>query len=168
MAILRPDQRTKLEEWLAENGELCVDIYLPKSAGGGTQYFVRSVRDLEALISEQTWRELVVTVFRQLQYPLRGIADESLLARALREFPGGEWYTIFLLEDYCYPSRLRICGSGDTQAELRQEFSEVLGHRVGIGRNPFDYDDTWIQSSPDEAMVLYPQRCGDHYELERV
>src|SRR4051812_11871450 len=111
MPTFSPEQRSKLEEWLAETGELCVDIYLPKSAGGGNQYFVRSVEDLEALTSGQTWRELVVTVFRRLQYPLRGIADDSLLARALEEIPDGQWYTILLLEDYCYPRRPRFRGS---------------------------------------------------------
>lgn len=168
MPVLTPEQSTKLEKWLTESGELCVDVYLSKGGGGGNQYFVRSLSDLEALISEQKWQELVVTVFRRLQYPLRGVADDSLLAQALQEIPDGQWYTIVILENYCYPSHPLLCGSGDSHAELRQEFSAVLGQRVGIGRNPFDYDDTWIQSSPDEAMVLYLRRCGERYELERV
>ena len=168
MPALSPYQRSELEEWLREPGELCVDIYLPKSGGGGNQFFVRSVDDLEALISGQTWRELVVTVFRRLQYPLRGIADDSLLTRALQEIPDGQWYTILLLEDYCYPRRPAFCGSGDSHAELRKEFSEVLGRQVGIGRNPFDYDDKWLQSSSEDAMVIHLQRYQDHYELEHV
>src|SRR5947208_6004766 len=100
MPTLTPERRAKFQEWLSENGELCVDIYLPKSGGGGTQYFVRSVGEFEALISEQTWRELVVTVFRRLQYALRGIADESLLAQALQQIPDGQWYTIVVMENY--------------------------------------------------------------------
>jgi hypothetical protein len=155
-----------LQQWLSENGELCVDVYLPKSAGGGRQYFVRSVEDLEALIASETWRELVVTIFRRLQYPLRGVADNSLLERSLKMISEGEWYTIVLLENYFYPSEPRWPGSGNSHAEFRQEFSEVIGHRVGVGQNPFDKDDTWISKTSDEAMVLYFKRDGDHYEME--
>lgn len=107
-------------------------------------------------------------MFRQAQYPLRGVADESLLSQALHQIPDGQWYTFVILENYYYPERPRFWGSGNSHAEFRQEFSEVMGHRVGIGRNPFDYDNSWIRSSPDEAMVLYLQRRGDHYEPERA
>jgi len=168
MPALPPQQHTRLQAWLVESGELCVDIYLPKSGGGGVQYFVRSVSDLEALVLEQTWAKLVITVFRRLQYALRGIADDALLAKALQSVPDGQWYTFVVLEDYCYPHRPRRWGSGNSHAEFRQEFSEVVGHPIGIGLNPFDYDDTWLQSSSDEAMILHFQRVGDHYELERA
>jgi len=106
----------------------------------------------------------VVTVFRRLQYPLRGVADDSLLERGLQRIPEGDWYTIVLLEDYFYPNRPSWWGSGNTHAEFRQEFSEVVGRRVGIGQNPFDKDESWIRSSPDETMVLYFRRHGDKYE----
>jgi hypothetical protein len=168
MPLLTPEQCARLQDWLTQNGELCADVYLPKSGGGGTQYFVRSVGNLETLISEQTSRELVVTVFRRLQYALRGVADETLLAQAFQKIPDGQWYSFVVLEDYCYPHRPSCWGSGNSHAEFRQEFSEVIGRRVGIGLNPFDYDDAWIRSSPDEAMVLCFQRVGDHYELERA
>jgi len=167
MPTFTSEQHKKLNTWLSENGELCVDVYLPHSAGGGTQYFVRSIEDLESLILGQSWRELVVTVFRRLQYPLRGVADASLLERALQQIPDGDWYTFVVLEDYCYPSHPQW-GSGSSHAEFRQEFSEVLGRPVGIGRNPFDYDDSWIRSSPDEAMELHLQRSESSYEPERT
>lgn len=159
-------QHKQLEKWLCETGELYIDLYLPKSAGGGTGYFLKSLEQLAELISKQTWHELVVTVFRRLQYPLRGVADESLLERGLQQIPEGEWYTIVLLENYFYPHQPNWWGNGNSHAEFRQEFSEVLGRRVGIGHNPFDKDDTWIFSTPDEAMVLYFKRIGDHYEPE--
>ena len=159
-------QHKQLKQWLSETGELYIDLYLPKSAGSGTDYFIDSLEKLEELISKQTWQQLVVTVFRRLQYPLRGVADESLLERGLQQIPDGEWYTIVLLEDYFYPHLRRWRASGSSHAEFRREFSEVLGRRIGIGRNPFDKDDAWILSTPDEAMVLYLKRMGDHYEPE--
>ena len=168
MPTLAPVHCKKLEGWLNENGELCVDVYLPKSGGGGNQYFVRSVNDLLALIAQQTWDDLVVTIFRRVQYPIRGVANEELLGKVLHELPDGEWYTILLLEDHCYPNQPQFCGSGDKHEDLSKQFSKFLGHQLAIGRNPFDYDDTWIQSSPDEVMVLYLQRFGDQYELEHL
>jgi hypothetical protein len=167
-ALLSERQHEQLQKWLTETGELCVDIYLPRSGGGGTAHFVRSLHHLEELVSQQTGRELVVTVFRRLQYPLRGVADESLLERGLERIPDGEWYTIVLLEDYFYPKRASWWGSGNSHAEFRQEFSEVVGRRVGIGRNPFDGDDSWIRSTPDEAMVLCFKRDRNHYEPESI
>lgn len=166
VALLSSEKREQLQKWLAETGELCVDVYLPHSGGGGTGYFIRSIEQLEELVTRQTWRELVVTVFRRLQYPLRGIADASLLGRGLQRIPEGEWYTIVLLEDYFYPHQPSWTGSGNSHAEFRQEFLEVTGRRVGIGQNPFDKDDSWIRSTPSEAMVLDFKRQGDHYEPE--
>ena len=168
MPTLTVQHCKKLEAWLTENRELCLDVYLPKSGGGGNQYFARSTNDLLAIIAQQTWENLVVTIFRRLQYPLRGVANEELLSKALHEIPDGQWYTILLLEDYCYPNQPRFCGSGNSHAEFRREFSQFLGHQLAIGRNPFDYDDTWIRSSPDEAMVLHLHRFGSNYELERL
>jgi hypothetical protein len=131
-------QHRRLEKWLSETGELYINLYLPKCAGSGTDYFVNSLEKLEELIPKQTWQELDVTVFRRLQYPLRGVADESLLERGLQQIPEGEWYTIVLLEDCFCPHLRRWRGGGNSHAEFRQEFSEVLRRRVGIGQNPFD------------------------------
>jgi hypothetical protein len=162
--LLSDQQREQLNQWLAETRELYIDLYLLRSGGGGIGFFVRSLDSLEELISKQSWSAVVVTVFRRLQYSLRGVADNSLLERSLREIPEGEWYTIVILEDYVYPHEPRWCGGGDSHAEFRREISQVLGRQVGIGQNPFDKDDRWIYSTPDEAMVLRFKRNGDHYE----
>jgi hypothetical protein len=167
-ALLSSQQHEQLKKWLMETGELYIDLYLVHGGGSGTGYFVKSLEDLAELISKQTWSMLAVTIFRRLQYSLRGLADESLLERGLQQVPEGEWYTIVLLEDYAYPHEPRWCGCGDSHAELRKEFSEVLGRQVGIGQNPFDKDDRWIYATPDEAMVLYFKRNVDHYEADTV
>lgn len=168
MPVLTAEQRARFEAWLSDSGELCVDIYKPKSGSGGRQYFVRSVDDFEKLISEQIHPELAVTVFRCLQYPLRGIADESLLKQALHLIPDGQRYTFVVLENYCYPNQPTHWGSGNSHSEFRHEFSEVLGRPVGIGLNPFDGDESWIRANPNDVSVLYLQRQGDHYEPERA
>lgn len=156
--MLTPERRRQVEEWLAETGELYVDIYVPHSAGGGTPYFVRSVDEIDELMVEPKWPELVVTVFRRLQYPLRGVADDNLLAEALQQIADGDWFHFVSLEDY-YPSPCVWCGSGNTHAELRQEFSEVVGKRIGIGKSPSDEDNS--SSNSKEVLVVRRHRPAE-------
>jgi hypothetical protein len=112
------------------------------------------VAEIEELLAKQTWPEVVVHIFRRVQYPLRGVADEKLLAKALGQIPEGEWFH-FVSLDYYYPSKCRWCGSGNSHSELRQAFTEIVGQQVGIGYDPFDRDDSWMSKSPDEVMILY-------------
>ena len=163
MPLLSPAQRAQLQVWLNETGELLVDTYQPRSGGGGTGYFVRTVDQLEALIAKQRWPKLVLAIFRRLQYPLRGLADEAMLAQALKQIPEGEWFHLVSLDHY-FPDECRWCGDGETHEKMRQAFREVAGQRVGFGRNPFDKDSDWVYHTPEEAMALDFERRGDHYE----
>jgi hypothetical protein len=157
MPILAPTQREQLQNWLSEIGELYVDVHRPHSGSSGTAYFLLSVDELETLVVDETSPELVVTVFRHLQYPLRGVADSSLLAQALQQIPDGEWFHIVSLEDR-FPSPCWWRGSGNTHRELRDDFGEVLGQRVGIGQDPFDRHPTPFHFSPDEVLVFTRER----------
>ena len=162
MATLSNDERAQLGKWISESGELWVDVHLVHGGGSSTDYFVCSIDELEALIAQQTHRELVVSVFRRIQFPVRGVADERLQELALQQIPDGQWYEIVSLDHY-YPSSIESFGGGNSHAELRQEFSEVLGERIGIGQNPFDGDTNWIHSSPDEVLVLHLKKEARDY-----
>lgn len=152
--LLTAEHLAKLQQWLDETGELYVDVYCRHSGGGGTPYLVRSLKELQELVSGQTCRKLVVSVFRGLQYPLRGVADDALLAQALQQIPDGRWYSMILLEDY-YPSQVSYMGSGDSHAEMRQDFAENAGLLIGFGENPFDYHcDDWMRAHPDEVLCV--------------
>jgi hypothetical protein len=162
MAVLSTDECERLKGWLAETGELWVDIHLVHGGCSSTDYFVRSVGELEELIYKQTHAELKVSVFRHLQFPLRGVADESLLAQALQQIPDGKWYHIISLDHY-YPSEVWSLGSGNSHAELRREFPEILGQRVGVGQNPFDNPCGWINTSPNRALVIRLKKEAGKY-----
>ena len=155
LTLFSPHNLALLSDWLAETGELYVDVYQVHSGGSGDAYFIYSMRDLKSLIARQDSRELAVTVFRKLQYPLRGVANEDLLKAGLELIPEGEWYTIVSLESV-YPSYVLKWGVGNTHEEFRQEFAEVLGKRVGIGQNPFDFtlDTAWFLAHTDEAFYV--------------
>jgi hypothetical protein len=163
MNLLSQEQRAQLQDWLNETGELHVDVYLPRG-GGGTSYFVRSVGELEELIMKQKWPKVALAVFRRLQYPLRGVADEAMLAQALTQIPDGEWFHLISLDHY-YPEECHWCGEGDSHKEMRQIFHQLAGQRVGFGRNPFDKNSDWIYRTPDEVMALDFERRGDCHEL---
>jgi hypothetical protein len=153
MPLLSPQQYERLNAWLAESSELYVAVYRVRGGGSGDAYFCRGVAEIEELLAKQTWPKVVVHIFHRIQYPLRGVANQELLAKALEQIPDGEWFHFVSLDHY-YPSSCSWCGSGNSHTELRQEFAEIIGERVGIGYDPFDRDDSWMSKSPDEVMIL--------------
>ncbi|SPE59684.1 hypothetical protein SBV1_340051 [Verrucomicrobia bacterium] len=165
MALLSLERRQRLENWLSATGELCVHLYLPHSAGSGTNYLVRTVNELEELIAKQTWDELDLAIFRRLQYPLRGAANEAMLEQALRQIADGECFELVWLEHY-YPEEYWRFATGDTHHEMREAFREAAGEQVGFGRDPCDGYSDWIYRTPDEVMVLHYELRGDHYEAK--
>lgn len=159
MALLPTEQRGTLDSWLAETGELYVCLYSEHGDGSVTAYFCRAIQEIEELVAAQTWPELIVTVFRGLQYPLRGVVDEALLTQALQKISDGEWFQIASLDHY-YPSECVWYGSGNSHIELRQDLSNVAGLRVGIGPDPFERNESW---TTEEVMVLNFKKEGEQY-----
>jgi hypothetical protein len=159
MALLPTEQRAALESWLAEAGELYVCLYSEHGDGSVTAFFCRAVNEIEELLAKQEWPELTVTIFRGIQYPLRGVVNEALLAEALQKIPQGQWFQIASMDHY-YPSECVWYGSGNSHVELKQDLSEVAGLRVGIGLDPFERSESW---TPDDVMVLNFKKEGDQY-----
>jgi hypothetical protein len=153
-----------LSDWLAATGELYLDVDYPHSGGSGLNYRVRSMADLKALVVEQQNQpEISFTVFQRLQYPLRGVADDDLLAQALERIPDGQWYRIISLDDY-YPSRCDSYGSGNTHLELRQDLTELAGMEVGIGQNPYDLPEIQMMSVAGAMLTISVGRNQNYYE----
>jgi len=160
MPIFTSAQRQRLQDWLAETGELYVDCYRRRYAGPSDNYFIDSVTDLETLITNEKWPELVVTIFRRLQFPIRGVADDALLARALQEIPEGKQFEMKNLAER-YPSPCECWGSGNTHAELRNDFRENIGVSIAIGLDPEEiYRGIWQHSqhsrwvADGEVMII--------------
>ena len=157
--MLNNKQKEVLNVWLGETGELYVDVFLPHSGGGGTGYLLRSIQDLESLIKRITWPIGTITIFRNLQYPLRGIANEELLEKALKTFPDSSIHVILIGDEGYFPSSCIYVGGGDSHQELIESYHEFEGQLVGIGQNPYDESDTiWMESSPDVMFIKVEQQ----------
>ncbi|MBI5670157.1 MAG: hypothetical protein HZC41_19345 [Chloroflexi bacterium] len=164
LRLFLPQHLAVLSDWLVETGELYVDIYWPHSGNSGSAYFVRSMKELRDLVVQQTWPEICFTIFRRLQYSIRGVANEQLLEQALRRIPDGQWFRIVSLDDY-YPSQCAFRGSGNSHQELRNEFAGIVGEEVGIGQDPFDvHDEKWFSLHSDEVFLIRLSRNHNRYE----
>ncbi|MBK8029115.1 MAG: hypothetical protein IPK17_06295 [Chloroflexi bacterium] len=85
------------------------------------------------------------------------------MKQVLQRIADGEWYTIISLESV-YPSSVVWCGNGRSHDELRHDFADVLGERVGIGINPADVCSDWRQLSSEEVLTLSVLRNQNYYE----
>lgn len=153
-----------LNDWLEENGELLVDIYRPHSGGGGLQYFVYSIKELIDLIKTETWEEIAITIFREKQYALRGIADEEMLDKALSQVKNGDWYSILSTEKN-FPNSINFLFANNSHSEMKEDFSKVFGQKIGFGQNPFDiYDDNWFKENNDKVFTLTVTKSRSYNE----
>jgi len=169
-ALLTTDQREQLERWLAETGELFIDLYPPlrffsnlDPPRSGTRFFVRSLNAIEEIvtweldkrISESHQIGFGVRAYRRLQYPLRGTAGPELLRTVLAQVPEGGYYTIVSL-DHCYPPFPVVwLGAACNRAEFEEEFRKLSGQRIGVGQTYGDLGALEYVYKPDEIMECY-------------
>ena len=146
------EQLAIIRGWLAENTPLFVDDFWQAAGGTTPQYFIRSVNDFLEIISLPARPRRIVSVFRHL-YPVRGIADDQLLARALEAIRDDENYAIVSIDESgCYPAECQEMAEGwKGHSELRRDLRsvEVRGKLVAVGPCPFGRDESWIVRSPD-------------------
>jgi hypothetical protein len=126
-----------LSDWLAETGELYIDIDLPHSGGRSYSFFIHSLADLRALISQQEWPEIAITVFRHKQFPQRGIVDSTFIEQALAQIPDGQPYTILGPQEG-YPQPCTWQDDGNNHDALRRELEELKDQWVAVGLDPFE------------------------------
>lgn len=74
------------------------------------------------------------------------------MAQALHQIPDGRLYQIVSL-DKAYPVPCTVFGRGNDHTELKHDLEELMGQRVGIGINPFDYAyEAGLQARPEEVF----------------
>ena len=146
-----------LYDWLQVTGELYMDLDRPHSGGtNNSVYLIQSLSQMKAIVAEEKHREVEISIFRETQYPIRGITDEMLLAAALDFIPDGEWFSILALEDGPL-GECSVVGSGDTHAELREDFIRLRNKSIYFGRNPFDRQNSYFEM-PEDVWVANSYR----------
>ena len=146
------EQLATIHRWLADNRPLFLDDFWQAAGGPTPQYFIRSVNDFLEIVNLPARPRRIITVFRRL-YPIRGVADQRLLGRALAEIRDDEAYAILSIDDSdCYPALCREMHEGRRgHSELQRDLErvEVRGRLVAVGPCPFGGNESWIASSPD-------------------
>ena len=147
-----PYNVAEIRDWLLEAGELYVDLFFSRRGMGGVGYRIRSLSDLKELISKQDWPDIAITIFRKIQYPIRGTANNELLYKAIANIPDDSEFSIISLDVY-YPSHCLYLGSGDNHDDLISEFKTLDGKRIAAGIDP-DPTMKLAMSNPEEVMYF--------------
>jgi hypothetical protein len=135
-----------------------MDLDRPHSGGSNNSvHFIRSLADLKAIVTRETHPEVDISIFRAKQYPIRGIANESLLTDALEQIPDKRDFRILSVDaDPIAPCS--AIGFGGCHQELREEFSRLAGQQVRVGTDPFDLPpfDHLVRffNDPDQVLVV--------------
>ena len=159
--LLADEHWSTLQEWLAVSRMLLVEIHLPRSGSSSSKWFVRSLGELRSLISMQDWPQIVITIYRDNPYLLRGVADGDLLDRALQVIPEKANFSI-LKPDVGFPNLVAYLGGGETHADLKQELHLLEGTEIMLGVDPDPSDMDWIYSLPPKALQ-FEVRKNVHY-----
>lgn len=158
-----------LYDWLQEVGELYMDLDRPHSGAlNNSVYFINSLAEINAIVSRETFPEVCIYIFREKQYPIRGICDDLLLTAALKQIPDGQWFSLISLGDGPL-APCNVVGSGNSHDELRDEFNRHKGEIIRLGQNPFDEADTNFFEQPDNVWVVrYRRHPQPHVSKNRT
>jgi hypothetical protein len=154
-----------VKQWLKE-AELVVQVEHVRSGGAADKrYLVRDFDSFKDLVL--TKREPVpgslasrFDVYCGPHFTLRGIVDESFIARTEAEFP--EPYNLWIIDPRSvYPERIGLHeGAADSVEEVRSVLSGLVGEYVAVGPYPGDERSVvWDADHPGRALrIRYFQR----------
>jgi hypothetical protein len=163
--LLHNDDRTGLDRWFKECGELFVALYSPHSGGGSDFYILRSVAELDHVIESAPCREVELCVYRGFPFPYRGAATAELAATAVDGLPDNEKYAIVSLERG-FPDICEFLGETDSKPELARLVTEHGGKHVGIGLDPCAGERAnpqWLMLRPERVFYLAVKRNRNNW-----
>lgn len=135
-ALLSDHNLALLGDWLVETHELLVMINLRHSGGLSQTYIINSILDLRELLCAQTWPEIVVSIFREKQFPLRGRVTDLFIENALEMMADGKRYMIIKLRTY--PDPCAWVDDGNSNQQMKESLEEQKDEFVGVGSDPFE------------------------------
>jgi len=160
--LLSPHHIAAAHDWLAESGELYVHIgsgYAGPSANG---YFITELGQLKALLDNHSHPSIEIYIFRDRQYPVRGIASLELLDEAFSIKNPEGWYTIISLESY--PEPIYYLAADKNYSKLKREIRELEGRVVG----QFVNVDAAIRQHATISVDVANLRCGGYDALKSL
>jgi hypothetical protein len=156
-----------VRQWLKE-AEMAVQVDYVRSGGTGCSYLVRDYDSFEDLVlnkREPAPRGLasVFDVYRGPHFTLRGIVDESFIARTEAEFP--EPHNLWIIDPRSvYPEEIGSHELADSVQELSSVLRGLIGEYVAVGPYPGDEkDEVWDADHPGGALryrYFQPRRQG--------
>src|SRR5580692_9133139 len=129
------DQRflDTLDGWLRSQPEVLVLIRHSHAAGAKDFEFFSSFQDLSDRL-QQLPPHTSVIAFRQPQLPLRGVVDDSFIAKCLNSIRDGQEYLVVETARRVYGRRSWFhYGTGTSHLELGDDLAESRGVGVAVG-----------------------------------
>jgi len=144
-----------LEEWLATQREILVEVEFSRTAGNKEFRFFSSFQELSSHL-QQLNPQTRITAFRNPQLTLRGRVDDAFIDMCLKRIPNG---TEFLVVE----TVPRTAGtyswfhqeSGVMHEELRESLENSRGNPVAVGKYP-----PWQEIGPDVICAHVPDADG--------
>ncbi len=148
-----------LESWFRSQPEILVLIRYSHAAGSKDFEFVSSLQELSDRMSQLPPRTCVIA-FKQPQLPLRGIVDDSFIAKCLSNVPdGSEYLVVETVRRVAGRHSWFHYGASELHVELRDDLEQARGVPVAAGLYPpwlEDNDDVISAAVPDEHGVVSP------------
>ena len=145
-----------VRRWLKE-AEVAVQVDYVRSGGAGDSYLVRDFDSFEDLVL--TKREPVARtqasvfdVYCGPHFTLRGIVDESFIARTEAEFPdpGNLW---IIDPRLVYPEKIGFHEGADSVEEVSSVLRGLMGEYVAVGPYPgAEKGEVWDADHPGRAL----------------
>jgi hypothetical protein len=163
--LLSPCHVAALHDWLLETGELYVHVGSYYDRATANSYFIAQIGQLKTLLSSQSpASSFEIYIFRKRQYPVRGIANQSMADQVWRNLRYGRWYTIVSIETY--PKPIYYLAAGKDYSALKRDIAELEGRMIAIGSEPVagDYDGRSMFTEPVDVMYFSAGANVESYE----
>ena len=141
--------------WIAATQDVLALIRFHAAAGSKSFEFFDSFDAFQGRLAKLPPRACV-TIFRELQLPLRGRVDAAFIKQATTDIPCGTEYLVVNLDpttigtatwyDHC---------AGETHEELQEDLEDRAGCLVAVGPYP-----PWLEDDEDVASAIVPDHDG--------
>ena len=136
------------QQWIASQSELLVLSRYSRAAGSRQYLLFRSADAFQRALQTLPPSTSVI-LLPDAEFPLRGIADKTLLERALALLPEDSEFLILRLETD------GVAWDGVGHGELAEQVAELDGEQLAVGLYP-----PWYLDTADIVEAIVPDADG--------